>query len=140
LKGMIMDEKISREMAEAEFERFAACARLDLSEFRPEKDKAEVDANRESFIEDVMAGRLVVDAEGWPTVLTESEDLPQVRFPRRPSGVDRIAMDKCKQDALNYRTYVWVGSVTKVAAAKLSALDDHDWKRIWRVFDLFLAA
>jgi len=127
-------------MAEQEFERFASCCRLDLSTFRPEKDQAEVEANRENFIEDVMSGRITVDDEGWPSVHTDHPDVPVVKFPRRPNGHDRCAMDKCKADAQHYRTYVWVGSVTRIAAAKLASLEDHDWKRVWRVFDLFLAA
>lgn len=133
-----MEKKVCREIAEQDFERFAAMARLKLDGYRNEADQASLDNNRELFVECVEDGSIIVDDEGWPTIKTECESLPEVRFPRRPQGFDRCAMDRAKANEQNAKVYLWVGSVTGASSALLKKLEEHDWKKVWCVFELFL--
>jgi hypothetical protein len=138
LKGKIMENVVDRETAEQEFERFAGAARLKLDGFRNEKDAKDLEENREFFLDCVMGGSITVDEEGWPTVIVEGDLLKEVRFPRRPKGFDRCAMDKVSDKEPNSKLYAWVGSCVGIASAKLKSLEEPDWAKVWCTFQLFL--
>jgi hypothetical protein len=133
-----MENQVDRESAEQEFERFATAARIKMTGFRNEKDQKDLDDNRNQFVEYVIDGTITVDDSGFPSVHVESDDLKVVKFPRRPKGIDRCAMDKVAEKELNGKLYSWVASATGVASAKLKQLDEADWSKVWTVFQLFL--
>ena len=133
-----METTIPRDVAEAEFERFAEFARLDLDSYRQEMQAEKVNACREHFIEAVMRGQITVDEEGSVEVRTQCEALPSVRFGRRPRQSDRKAMDKCKLTAIEQKEDAWLASLCGIPVQQLNKLEQADMRLIKEVFHLFL--
>jgi hypothetical protein len=131
-------QKIPRDVAKDDFDRFAEFARLKMDSYRSEVAQEKVNTCREHFIENVMCGRITVDEDGQATILTESEVVPSVRFGRRPNGFDDKQMDKCKIYAIEAKEDARVASVLGVAPALFNKLEHHDRRLIKEVFHLFL--
>jgi len=136
------NEKISKEVAEAEFERFAEFARLKMNSYRSEANNEKIETYRQHFIEAVMCGRLTVDAEGQVMIITECEAVPEVSFGRRPTQGDRKAMDSVRMMPntlpMEARTIAHIASVTGIAPAKFNKMEEHDIRLVKEVFELFL--
>jgi hypothetical protein len=129
---------ISRETAEADFQRFADMARLDMEKPRNENDRRDIEEDKETFIYYVAKGSITVDDEGYPTVKTESEDLPAIRFGRRPRVTSLRAMDKCKKSNENGKMLAMMGETLMIPAAKFNTLEYSDFEKVSLVFGLFL--
>lgn len=132
-----MEEKMNRAMAESEFDRFCDAARINMDRYRNDEDAEEFVTYRERFIEGVQSGRITVDDEGWPTVHTESENLKEVRFGRRPNGFDRCTMDKHHDGAQQTRLFAWIASIVGKSPKHLQGLEEHDMDVVRTVFALF---
>jgi hypothetical protein len=132
------EQKISQEMAEEEFNRFATVARLDLEKPRDESDRSDVLTMRDLFIYHVKKGNITVDDEGWPTIRTQSDDLPQIVFHNRPKVTALRAMDKCKRDNNNAKFLSMMGDALGIAPVRLNSLDYADFETVSLVFNLFL--
>ena len=131
-----MEEKISKEMAQQELERFLLKARIKKDAPRSQEMEEKFLNNCDNFIYEVMRGGITVDEEGWPAVHTESDFLSQITWSRRPNGTDRCAsLDKNQGVSAQY---AWVGSVTGKPPGALRKLDDADWEVVWLVHELFL--
>lgn len=130
--------KINREVAEADFQRFADMARLDLDRPRNSNERRDIEDDKEQFVYFVMKGRITVDDEGYPTVKTDSEELPEVRFGRRPRVTSLRAMDKCKKNNENGKMLAMVADTLGIAPAKLNTLEYADFEVVSLVFSLFL--
>lgn len=130
--------KINREVAEGEFQRFADMARLDMDRPRNSNERRDIEEDKEQFVYFVEKGRIVVDEEGYPTVRTESEELPEVRFGRRPRVTSLRAMDKCKKNNENGKMLAMMGDTLGIAPAKLNSLEYADFEVVSLVFSLFL--
>lgn len=133
-----MEEKISHELAEAEFNRFARVARLDMEKPRDFSERTDVNSSRDLFIYHVKRGDIEVDEEGWPTVLTQSEDLPRIAFTKRPKVTALRAMDKYKRSDETAKTLAMMGDTLGIAPVKLNGLDHADFETVSLVFSLFL--
>lgn len=131
-------EKISREIAEADFNRFCEMARLDMERPRNANDRRDLDEDRDSFIYYVQKGVITVDDNGYPTVHTQSEDLPAVRFGRRPNVTALRAMDKCKKTNDNGKMLAMMGDTLMIPSAKFNTLEYIDFEAVSLVFSLFL--
>lgn len=136
------EEKVSRDVAEEEFEQFADFARLKMDSYRSEIAQEKVTTCKEHFIEAVMCGRITVDDEGHVVITTECEAVQTVRFGRRPTQGDRRAMDRVKMNAgmipIEAKEDAFLASVTGIAPALLGKIEDHDMRLIKEVFHLFL--
>ena len=132
------EPKVSNEVAEQDFQRFADMARLKLDRVRNENERRDLGEDRQYFIEEVMDGRIVVDENGYPTVLTESEELPEVKFTRRPRVTGLRAMDKCKKENENGKMIAMMADTLGIAPAKFNTLDTVDFENVSLVFGLFL--
>ena len=130
--------KVSKEIAEADFERFAARARLRLDRINDSDTRRDVANEREQFIEEVMDGRIVVDEEGWPTVYTESEILPELKFTNRPKVTALRAMDKAKPGNENAKMLAMMADTLRIPSAKFNSLDLIDFQNVSLVFSFFL--
>ena len=133
-----MEEKISHKMAEEEFNRFATVARLDMEKPRDFSERTDVSSSRDLFIYHVKRGDIEVNEEGWPTVLTQSEDLPRIEFTKRPKVTALRAMDKYKQGDQSAKTLAMMGDTLGIAPVKLNSLDYADFETVSLVFSLFL--
>jgi hypothetical protein len=84
-----------------------------------------------------MSGKIIVDENGWPTVMTDLEEMKEIRFSRRPKGFDRVQMDKLPADALHSRMFAWIASLTGKSSKRLQELEEHDLSFVEAVFHLF---
>ena len=136
------DIKVSREVAEDEFDRFAEFARLKMNSYRSEAAQEKVLTCKEHFIEAVMDGRITVDGGGEVAIKTECGALETVTFSRRPTQGDRKAMDSIRMMPntlpMEARTIAHIASVTGIAPAKFNKLEEHDIRLAKEVFELFL--
>jgi len=139
---MSEQEKVSREVAEAEFDLFSEFARLKMDSYRNETAQEKVETCKQHFIEAVMCGRITVDADGHVECHTENDDIPVVRFGRRPIQADCRAMDRVKMNAgmipIEAKEDAFLASVTGIAPALLGKIEMHDMRLIKEVFHLFL--
>ena len=131
--------KVDAETAADDFERFARAARIKMDRVRNVNDRKDLEEDRQFFIEEVMDGRIVVDNEGIVTVKTDSEDLPEVRFPRRVNAMALVAQDRRKEGENMEKLVQMISAATKAPAGKLKLLDAPDFKNVGLVFSLFLA-
>jgi hypothetical protein len=132
-----MEEKVSREIAERDFETFCTAARINVERYKSDAEAEAFISNKEIFIEGVMSGKIIVDENGWPTVMTDNEEMKEIRFSRRPKGFDRVQMDKVHADALHTRIFAWIASLTGKSSKRLQELEEHDLSFLEAVFHLF---
>lgn len=132
------EQGVSREIAESDFDRFAKAARLKMNRTRNLNDKADVEQMREALIQDIMDGSVSINENGWPTINTTNEELPKVSFNFRPSFLVAKAMDNQKAGSEVAKTVAMIAEATRIAPARLFALDFRDMGVVQRVFALFL--
>ena len=133
-----MEQKISKDMAEEEFDRFAQSARLDMEKPRDESDRTDIFTSRDLFIYHIQRGNIVVDEEGWPTVKTQSEELPEVRFSKRPRVTALRVMDKYKANDSSAKMLAMMGDTLGISPVKLNSLEYADFEIVSLVFNMFL--
>ena len=137
-KAKDMETKVTKEVAEQEFERFAATARLDMDKPRNDNDRLAIDESRELFIYYVMKGLITVDDDGYATVHTECVDLPEVKFSNRPKVMHRRAVDRVKNTSQASQGMAVIADVVGKPTALLNKLDDVDYQVVELVYLLFL--
>ena len=130
--------KITTEVAEADFQRFADKIRLDMEKPRNENERRSIDMARETFIYAVTKGFITVDEEGYATVITECEDLPAVRFGGKAKAIHRRAIDKVKDTSKVSQQQAHIAAILEIPTAKLIQLDEHDTQYVELVYELFL--
>jgi predicted neuraminidase len=135
-----MNYKVDRETAENDFNRFAQQARLRFDRIRDDNERKDVESDRERFIEEVMVGCIEVDDDGWATVITQSEELPQVRFGSRPRASIYKAADRSKSTKEMDKMFAMIADAAGVTKAHLYTLDQYDLTNVLCVFGLFLAS
>jgi hypothetical protein len=131
--------EVTREVAEADFDRFARFARLKMDRKRNLIDKNDIEQDRDYLVEEIMDGRIVIDDEGHPAVICECEETPRVSFDFRPKGIVMKAMDMHKKDHDMAKVHAMIAEATRVPAAKLFALDAVDLRNVQVLFNMFLA-
>jgi hypothetical protein len=99
----------------------------------------DLNLDRDYIIEEIMDGRITVNDMGWPTVVTENDNLPLVKFERRPIGKDMLAMDRYKegQDANKYTAVM--SQYLGIAKSILEQLDSADLDNVQAIHGIFLA-
>ncbi len=130
---------ISKEVAEADFDRICKAARLKWDRKRDLLVKKDLNLDRDYIIEEIIAGRITVNDMGFPTVVTENEALPLVKFQRRPIGKDMLAMDRYKegQDANKYTAVI--SQYLGISKSILEGLDSADLDNVQAIHGIFLA-
>jgi hypothetical protein len=132
-------EKISKEIAEEEFGRFAKAARLDMEKPRDESERTDIFTSKDLYVYHIHKGDMVVDEEGWATVRTQSEELPEVRFTKRPKVTALRVMDKYKSNDSSAKMLAMMGDTLGISPVKLNGLDYADFEIVSLVFNMFLA-
>jgi hypothetical protein len=136
-----MADKINREMAEKEFERWAEAMAIDIDEDDMAKD--DVDSFREQkskIVKAIRKGNLVINDKGLAvyTPFRGGEDVNPITF-YEPTGADIAAMDKRARGQDHAKTYETYGSITKTHANKFSKMEYPDLKVCQAIVALFLA-
>ena len=130
-----MTDKINKEQAELEFDRFADAMRLDLDpEGIDENERRDMEADRRAFLKSMMRGDLVLDDESRPVFTPESGD-PLTFY--RPKGSSFLAADKKKPGHDTAKAFAILGELTRQPAVIFSRMEYSDLKVCLAVMTLF---
>lgn len=129
-------EKVSKEIAEQDFRRFAEFARLDEERPRDESDRADFHTSVARFKYYIQRGVISVDDDGHATVHTENDLLPEIVFNNRPRVTALRSMDSQKSG--NAKMLAMIGATLDIPPVKLNTLDYADFEIVSLVFDMFL--
>lgn len=132
-------DKVAREVAEAEFDRFieSNAIILDLGD-SSEDDRKEVGVQRARIVGAVMAGSLVFDENGEPIFTPQrTPDAEPIHF-REPTGAALMAMDRKKAGADIGKLYATMGEITGMHAKTFSSMKVADLHICMAITALFL--
>jgi len=129
---------VTREVAEADFNRILKAARVKWELFRQFSGTRDADNDKTFIIEEIMSGGITVNDDGFPTVHTEKQGAEKIKIFRRPIRADKLMIDRCK-DGHNVKAQDAVlGEFLKVSPSILESLDEVDFKKIEVLWFLFL--
>jgi hypothetical protein len=139
LQGVVMENKIIQEVAEADFNRFADMMDLDFDvKGMGAEDRAGFENNKRVMVNAIMRGELVVNDKGEPVYTCQrGDDRPTVTF-HEPTGATFMAMDRKKKNEDIGKTYASMADMCKVDAVVFAKMKYPDLKVCQAVFVLFL--
>lgn len=133
-----MEAKVTKEVAEAEFDRFMEA--MDLESAPVHKD----DEDRESFesakyelVNSIMHGNLVFEDD--VLMLTPKGGGDAIRFPE-PDGKTIIAMDQAKKGHDQARMFKLLAQLTKSTEVRFHAMKRRDLRVCEAILQLFLVS
>lgn len=133
------EDKVSAEMAEQEFDRFAESMDLefDTSSMDPE-DKKGFDHNKGIIIKAIQKGSLFIDDKGQPVYTPQrTADVAPIVF-KEPTGASLMAMDSGKKAEDVKKLYHVMADVTGREPKVFSNMKMADLKVCMAVITLFL--
>lgn len=137
----VRESKISFELAEHEFEKFAEAMDLDVDPVgMSDEDKVGLLEAKRVFVKAVQSGALIVDDEGQP-VFTPQRPGSKVKDPitfYEPTGATLMEIDKAKSGADVSKTFKVLGNLTKTSTARFSGLMYSDLKVCTALMGLFM--
>lgn len=134
----MIDNKVDKATADDDFKRFTDAARIKMDRNRNTNDQKDLEGDRQRFIEEIMAGHIVVDDAGLVTVMTDNEHLPEVKFPRRVNARALAAADRRKPNEKWGQTIQQLSAVTGKSPGLIDGLDTCDFMNLLLVFGFFL--
>lgn len=134
-----MSEKIAKEVAEAEFNRFVECMDLDVDPAdMDEDDRKGFNQQKDRVIAAIQSGALVISDKGEPTFTPQrSNDAEPITF-YEPTGASLMAMDRKKKTEDIGKLYAAMGDMTKTHANVFSKMKMADLKVCMAITTLFL--
>ena len=139
LKGKTMEEQITREIAENDFDTMLKAARVKWDVYcRVHQRDAEID--KEIIIDAIRDGRITINEVGFPTVHpeTENEKLKDLKVFRRPVRADKLAMDRVKEGQDMSKQDAVLGKFIDVAPKMLGLLEERDYNLLQSLWLIFL--
>jgi hypothetical protein len=134
-----MDEiKVSEEMAQAEFTRILKAARVKWDLYRAVQGARDAESARMVIVDAIMEGRVVVDAEGFPTVRTSLESVPEIKVFRRGTRGDWLMVDRVKEGHNVQAQDSVMASFLKKTPAELQLLETQDYSLVESLWWIFL--
>lgn len=135
-----MEEKISREVAELEFNRFTDAMDIDVDTSKmDEEDTKGLNQLRDRVVGAIMNGSLTINDDGEPTFSPRrSRNTDPITF-YEPTGATLMAMDRKKKSEDMGKLYVAMADMTKTTPATFSSMAMADLKVCIAVVTLFLA-
>lgn len=131
------EDKISAEVAEDEFERFAVGMDLDVDPAGlDEEDKKSLADSKRRFIRAVRTGQLVVNDNCEPVLSPTGGGKPIVFH--EPRGAALMATDQKKKGHDMARTFAVMGAMTNESPSRFSELANRDLKICTAIFALFM--
>lgn len=139
------EEKVNRETAESDFDRFAEawCLDTDTAAMKDE-DSDSFEGLKRKLVSAIMGGHLDVDGSGG-TVLTY-----RLRFPQTgglteltmhvPSGAALVAFDKLKERQAIGKLNAYMAAMCSTNPAMFVQMDGRDLKIFQAVATIFLAS
>lgn len=135
-----MSEKITYEVAEAEFNRFieANSILLELPGMDDE-DRASLTEQKTRIVQAMVNGSLVINEEGEPVFTPQRvADAEPLTF-HEPTGASLMAMDRKKKNEDVGKLYSTMGDMTRTNAKTFSNMKMADLKVCMAITTLFLA-
>lgn len=134
-----MENQISREIAEQDFDRILRAARIKWEIYSMMAGR-DGDVDRAIIIDAIMDGRITVNDDGFPTVYTESENekLKEIKIFRRSTRGEKLAMDRVKDGHNIAKQDAVLAKFLGLAPAMLQLLEDRDYNLIDCLWTIFL--
>lgn len=134
-----MSDKIAKEVAEAEFDRFAEAMDLDVDPAdMDEEDKKSFEQQRQRVVKAIQSGSLVINENGEPVFTPQrTKDAEPLTF-HEPTGASLMAMDRKKKTEDIGKLYATMGDITKTHASTFSKMPMGDLKICMALVTLFL--
>jgi len=130
--------KVAREVAEVEFQRFCDCMDLDLDPKGMDQDDLKgFEQNKTRVLNAIMSGSLTVDAEGILTFSPQKSDGVTIVF-KEPKGSALLAMDGKKKGAEMSKTFALLAEMTGQNQNTFTQMFMRDLKVCQAIFTLFL--
>jgi len=134
-----MTDKVAKEVAEAEFERFAEAMDLDVdTSIMDEDDRKGFDLQKNRIVSAIRSGAMVVNEDGEPVFTPQRmKDAGTITF-HEPDGAALMAMDRKKKSEDIGKLYATMGAMTGTTAKTFSGMKMADLKVCMAIATLFL--
>lgn len=131
-------EKIVKEVAEQEFDRFAEMMDLDFDESSmDEEDLKSFQQQKRRLVLAIQSGSLVIDEKGQPVFTPQrSDNLDPITF-YEPTGASLTATDKRKKGEEMAKMFALMASATRTAPVTFSKMKMADFKVCQAIINLF---
>ena len=135
-----MTDKISREVAVMEFDRFVECMDLDLNPSEMDvEDKRDYAQQRDKIVDAISRGSVTVNDNGEPTFTPRrTADAPPITF-YEPTGASLMAMDRKKKTEDIGKLYASMADMSKTHSNTFAKMKMSDLKICMAIATLFLA-
>jgi len=135
-------EKVAREVAEKEFERFAKAWDIDVNvEGMANADRDSFNAQKDRIVSKIMSGAATVGDKGEISYdLQHPGEGVQTLVFQVPNGAAYMAMDRHKDRESMHKLYEFLGAMTKQPPKFFANMDARDVKFCQGVAVLFLAS
>lgn len=131
------ENKVAREVAEAELVRFMEAMDLDADKSKMDPDDLKsFEEVKAKFVAAIERGQLVVDEKGRPVFTTSTGEA--LTF-NEPTGASFMAMDAKKKDHNVGKMLMVLADITGRDAKVFSKLPNRDFKVCQAIVSLFLA-
>jgi hypothetical protein len=134
------EPKISKEMAEQEFDRFLEAMDIEADPVdMDEDDKKGFKQQKSRLVAAIMSGSAIIDDLGQPvfTPKRSGEDGPPITF-YEPTGASIMAMDRKKKAEDVGKLYATMADMTKQPAKRFASMKYPDLRVCIAVTTLFL--
>lgn len=134
-----MTDKIAKEVAEQEFNRFVGSMDLDVDPAdMDEDDRKGFTQQKDRVIAAIQSGALVIKDSGEPVFTPQrTNDADAITF-HEPTGASLMAMDRKKKTEDIGKLYAAMGDITKTHANVFSKMKMADLKVCMAITTLFL--
>lgn len=134
-----MTDKIAKEVAEQEFNRFAESMDLDIDPADMDvEDKKGFDQQKDRVMSAIQSGALIIKDNGEPVFTPQrTNDAEAITF-HEPTGASLMAMDRKKKTEDIGKLYATMGEMTKTHANVFSKMKMPDLKVCMAITTLFL--
>lgn len=134
-----MEQKVAREVGEAEFDRFVGAMDLDVDEARMDADdRKSFGELRERLVRAIVEGHLVVDDKGQFVYTPRTGNQTDPITFREPTGASFMAMDTKKKDQNVAKMYAVMADITGLDIKTFSKMASRDLKVCQAIITLFL--
>lgn len=133
-----MEQKVAREVAETEFDRFVEAMDLDTDESKMDSDdRKSFGELRERIVRAIEQGHLAIDDKGQPVYTPRAGRTEPITF-REPTGASFMAMDTKKKDQNVAKMYAVMADITGSDAKRFAQMSGRDLKICQAIVTLFL--
>lgn len=134
-----MTDKIAKEVAEQEFNRFVESMDLDVDPAdMDEDDLTEFTKQKSRVMSAIQSGALVINDDGEPVFTPQrTNDATAITF-HEPTGASLMAMDRKKKTEDIGKLYAAMGDITKTHSNIFSKMKMSDLKVCMAITTLFL--